>query len=303
MKRKYILALVLALCMALVLCGCSQDAGLDYKTEQYIEAPDLEAPKEDSALSGPENSSASGSGVLADRKLIRRISISAETEDMDAMLSSLNAHIATLGGYVESRNVQNGSSYSGSRRRSATLVIRIPAAQLDSFQQQVGQASNIVSSNETTDDVTLQYVDTQSRLKMLRTEEERLLKFLGEATSVTEMLEVERRLTQVQADIESLTSQLKTYDNLVDYGTVTLRITEVDTYTPTQEPSLWQSVGSTFDDSLEGLGSLGRGVLVALLGYSPYLMLFVILPGIILLVIFASKRRKQRKAPNAEKQS
>ncbi len=284
MKTKHILALLL--CLTLLLCGCSAKGDVS-------ELPPGE-------LSGAESDIPSNAGVLTDRKLIRRIAISAETEDMDVLLEGLNRHIAALGGYVESRNIYNGSAYSGERYRNATLVIRIPAVQLDSFVQQLGESSNIVSTNESADDVTLQYVDIQSRLNVLHTEEERLLKFLAEAGSVSEMLEVEARLTQVQADIESLTAQLKTYDNLVDYGTVTLDISEVTVYSSAEEPSVWQKIGTAFVKSLAGLGKLCKGLLVFLLGYSPYLVFFGLIGGGVWLLVRALERKRTKKKEDSK---
>ncbi len=289
MKKKYILLL---LCLALLLCSCS--AAPSGNKGQFAN------PGVNDYLNGAQTPDAGQDGVLSDRKLIRRITLTAETEDMDALLTGLNSHIATLGGYVESRNIQNGSAYSGRGNRSATLVVRIPAAQLDKFVQSMAERSNIVSTVETSDDVTLQYVDIQSRLKVLRTEEERLLQFLAEAASVSEMLEIEKRLTQVQSDIDSLTAQLKTYDNLVDYGTVTLNISEVEVYTPTAEPGLWQTVQETFSRSLAGLAELGRGLLVFALGYSPYFAVLAVIGGGIFLIIWAADRHQKKKAKKNE---
>ncbi len=300
---KKILSVVL--CLALLLCGCSADSKQESFSQNSAELLAQESFSQNSAellaeegiYSYSDKASAAEPGspsVLSNRKLIRRINISAETEDMDRLLNELSTRIASLGGYVESRNIQNGSAYAGNRYRSATLVIRIPADQLDSFQQQVGQYSNIVSTNESTDDVTLQYVDTQSRLKVLRTEEERLLTFLADAASVSEMLEVEKRLTQVQSEIESLTSQLNTYDNLISYGTVTLHITEVEVYTPSEDPTLWQRIRAAFSGSLTGLSKLCQGLLVFFLGYSPYLLFYAVLVCLILLILWAVKRRKKK---------
>ncbi len=285
MKGKLILPLLL--CLAIILCGCSAK---NVGGGNYFEAPGI-----GDSLSGAENAQPNIPGVLSDRKLIRRITVIAETADMDALLEDLTQRIAALDGYVESRNIQNGSTYSGSSRRSASLVIRIPAAQLDSFVQQVDDASNVVSTTESSDDVTLQYVDTQSRLKVLRTEEERLLKFLSEAESVSEMLEVEKRLTQVQSEIESLTAQLKTYDNLVDYGTITLKITEVEVFTPAQEPGLWQTIQEVFVNSLENLGAICKGLLIFCLGNSPYFLVLAGIAGVVILILYVSNRRQKKK--------
>ncbi len=288
MKKTIILSWLL--CLAILLCSCSANApaGGDY----------YPSPGAGDSLSGSENNGSANPGVLSDRKLIRRVSITAETEDMDILLNGLNQRIAVLDGYVESRNIQNGSAYSQQDRRTATLVIRIPAAKLDSFVQQMDEHSNIISTVESSDDVTLQYVDTQSRLKVLRAEEERLLKFLSEAASISEMLEVEKRLTQVQSEIESLTAQLKTYDNLVDYGTVTLKIIEVEVYTPTPEPGLWGTIQEAFTDSVENLGQIGKTLLVFCLGNSPYFLVLALIAGTVAVIIWISERHKKKKARN-----
>lgn len=285
MKR----VLVLALCLLLIvgaLSGCAKEAG-------RVEGSYNNAPGAGAELGGSGNESAGSSDVLTDRKLIRKIQVSAETEDMDILLEDVNARIAQLGGYIESRNVENGSAYDAYRDRSATLVIRIPAENLDAFLQQIDQASNVISTKESSDDITLQYVDTESRLKVLRTEEERLLEFLSQAQTVTEMLEIEARLTEVQSQIESLVSQLNTYDNLVDYGTVTLQIVEVEVYTEVEEeePTMWEEIGQGFMDSLRGVGAIGRGLLVFILSASPYL---VILGGIGLVVWLIVRRKRRR---------
>lgn len=246
-------------------------------------------------LGGNYGSGTGNSDVLADRKLIRKVKMNAETEDMDALLSKVYQRVDALEGYIESRNIQNGSSYTAARNRSATLTIRIPAEKLDQFVEDVSGISNIVSTIETSDDVTLKYVATESRLKVLRTEEERLLEFLSKANSVSEMLTLESRLTDVQAEIESVTSQLKVYDNLVDYGTITLAITEVKEYTVVEEeeeePTLWDRICGGFSSGAKILGGIVEGVIVFFAFLLPFLLPSAVILGIILLIVKLRKRR------------
>lgn len=289
MKIRKLLALTLCvLLLATILAGCAADSAT------------AAAPNEaynygyDSALSGSAAESANTDSVSGDRKLIRTISMDAETEDMDALLEDIQSRVAQLGGYIESRNVQNGSQYASYRYRYATLVIRLPADQLDSFLLQVESVSNVVSAVEDATDVTLQYAATESRLAVLRTEEARLMTFLSEAETVTELLEIEERLTDVQSEIESITTQLNTYDNLIDYGTITLDITEVEVYTVVEEddPTMWQQISERFCDSIQFLMSAGRGLIVFLLGSSPYLILLAVIITVIVLVSRPKKRKK-----------
>lgn len=297
MNTKRILTMICCLALLIgLLAGCSAQApsgnGQSYdameKPGANLSGPNLEAP----------------GNVTDNRKLIRKITMNAETEDMDALLQSVGNHIATLGGYIESRNVQSGSAYTHYHVRSATLVIRIPADQLDAFLLQMDDAAHIVSTVESSDDVTMEYVDTESRLKVLRTEEERVLKFLSEASSVTEMLEIEKRLTQIQSEIESLTSKLNKYDDLVSYGTVTLNIEEVEVFTEVEkeDPTMWEQIQKGFTASLNSLLAVGRAIIVFLLSASPWLVVLGLIGLGIWLFIRAYDRRQQKKrAPRTPK--
>lgn len=288
MKRNRLLSLSLVMILIITLfTGCAAQSLSDHSAANKGEAM---APE----LSGNGNQDLSNSGVLTDRKLIRKISLTAETEDMDAFLSHIEQRVGQLEGYIEARDIYNGSAYDGNVSRRATLTIRVPADKLDSFVQQVADVGNIISNTEESDDVTLQYTATESRLKVLKTEEERLLAFLEEAKSVSEMLEIEKRLTEVQAQLESLTSQLKVYDNLVDYGTIRLSVDEVEQYTevPEKDLTMWQKISTGFATSLKNVGEILKGLLIFFVVCIPYLIPIAVVGGVVLLVLWLRKRKK-----------
>ena len=137
MKRR-ILPLMLALFVILgVLAGCSAKpiAG-DYAPGAPGEIAE--------GLNSSNSPNFSNPDVLTDRKLIRKINLTAETEDMDALLSQISQRVSQLEGYIEARNIYNGSAYSGKVHRNAKLTIRIPADRLDQFVEQVCGISNIM---------------------------------------------------------------------------------------------------------------------------------------------------------------
>mgnify|MGYP002226154573 CR=1 FL=1 len=83
--------------------------------------------------------------------------------------------------------------------------------------------------------MTLTYVDLQSHRDALQTEQERLLQLLEQAESIEDIITIEQRLSDVRYQLESMESQLRSYDNQVDYSTVYLYIDEVEVYTPVEE--------------------------------------------------------------------
>ena len=296
MKVRKWLCILLSLVVILSLMGCGAQ---NVATDDAYNGVDMEISKGET-MAPPED----GSGIYGDdygnslpqgenRKWIVTVNIDAETEDMDTLLTQVEEQINALKGYVEDQNIRNGSAYSGYRRyRSAELTVRIPVEQVDAFVGHMEGVSNIVSSSKSRQDVTLNYVDTESRLNALRTEEARLLELLAQAESMYDLLEIEGRLSDVRYQLESAASQLKLYDNQVDYATVYLYISEVQEYTPVAEKTVWQRIGEGFMDSLEGLWTILVELFVFLLAGSPYL---VVIAGILALIVFLVKKRRNQK--------
>lgn len=284
MKVRKIIALLLSLALLLVFAaGCSAPT------------PNKAPISDGGNLNGNLGENFNDSAVTANRKLIRKIYLNAETEDMDALLTQVSSRVSALGGYIQERNIQNGSVYSGSDVRRATLTIRIPADKLDSFVTEVDSISNIVSNTESTDDVTLQYTDIESRLRILRAEEERLLAFLAEAKTVSEMLQIETRLTEVLSEIDKLTSQQKLYDNLVDYGTVTLTVNEVEQYTPKAEPGFWEKLGNGLVSSFKNVGSILQALFIFFVCSIPYFLPLLAIGAVVIVIVKLARRKKKKK--------
>lgn len=245
---------------------------------------------------GYETPAEGESAAVSDQKLIKTVSMDAETDDLDTLLASLDAKIKALGGYMENRKVYNGSKNS-TRSRYANMTIRVPAASLDEFVEQVEGMSNIVSSNQAIDNVTLKYVATESRLKALQAEEERLLELMAKAETMADLLKVEARLTEVRSDLESVASALRVLENQVSYATVTLSVSEVREYTVVEEKSAWQRMGEGFVESLKDLGDSIVEFAVFVVAKLPYLVVWGLI-AVVVIIIVKRKPKKHRRKPH-----
>ena len=302
MKGKKLLALMMAaLVMASLLAGCgaATDSVGNMKQEAPMEAPEAVMDQEAGGglLYGTTEESAST--AAADQKLIKRVNIDSETEDLESLLPQITNKVGELGGYIEHQELYNGSAYSSSRRRNVNMTIRIPADRLGEFTAQIEGASNVVNYSESAEDVTLQYVDTESRITALEVEQERLLELLSKADNMSDLLEIEARLTDVRYELESYSSQLRTLENKVSYATVYLYINQVKVYTEVEPQTVWQRIGSGFSENLTDIGEDLTNFFVWIVTFSPQLIFWaVVIAGAVTLVRRKAKNRRAKKMPD-----
>lgn len=306
---------------ALVVAGCGSSGssgssasykmagGADYATEAAYDTADygvyenaMMAPMEEESTTTGTDSSTEVSDKS--RKLITTVNLTAETEHFEESLARIENRVKDLGGYIESSNVYNGSGGSYSSR-SASLTCRIPAVRLDSFIDSVDGDNNITRKSVNVQDVTLSYVDIESRKNSLRAEEKRLLQILESAETVEDLITVEDKLADVRYELESIESQLRSYDNQVDYSTVYLDINEVVTYTPTEPEGIFTRMGKEFMENLKDVGEGLEDLLVYIVGHIPQIVVFVIFVVIVIAIIkliaAAGKKRQMKRMAKLQK--
>ena len=271
--------------------GFYEEYSVDY-AEDYYEEPS--APKENAPL----NDSA--------RKLIKTYSIYAETENFDDFVAATEARINSLQGYIQNMDSFNGSNYNGKKgSRYCNLTVRVPAKRLDEFVNFVGESANVTNKNLNVEDVTLQYVDTESRKKTYEIQRDRLNALLEKADNTTEITEILNSLAEVEYKLESQASQLRTYDNLVDYATVYLNISEVTKYTPPEPEKYWDRVKRSFSNGVENFVEGVQDFFVGFVGALPGLVAFAVFAVIVILIIRAivksgNKKREAKREKRAE---
>lgn len=299
MKVRKLFALLLSLSLLLALAGCGAKSEAAYD----MAAPQEAAPEKFMTGTTADNSlmeeSAASAQVPENRKWIVTVDMSAETEDMDTLINGLQEHIDSLGGYVQNQRISNGSYRSNYRYRSADLTVRIPAESVDDFTEKVSGMSNVTHSSKDLEDITLSYVATESRMLALQTEEERLLELMAKAENMSDLLEIEARLTDVRYELESVTSQLRSYDNLVSFATIYLNIEEVKEYTPVAEKTRWEELTEGFVRSLKGVWNGFLDFCVWFVVNLPYILVFGAIGFAVIWIVRKAAKKKKVKAVEA----
>lgn len=256
----------------------------------------------------------SNSSVKDSRKIIRTVSVNVETTDYDKFIKGLNTTVESLGGYIENEYSYNGSIYnSRNESKHASITIRVPDDKLDQVISSFAGSANITQKSTSTQDVTLSYVDTESKKEMYLAEQESLLALLEKADSVEDIAYLTERITQVRYNIESMESTLRTLDDLVTYATLNVSVEEVEIYTPSEvveeeEKTVWQKMSEGFKASLFDVLYDIRDFFVGLVIALPYIIRFFVIIGIIagiialiVNIIKSTIKRKKRKTEKAAK--
>ena len=326
MKRmKAIFAVLMAVCMVSMFAGCSSKASSARSDSYYYTtteaAYEMEAPAamaEDgyyveakaagkvatsNTTAQSNGESTNLTGAVAGRKIIKNGNLSIQTREFDEFMTELERSILTVGGYVEASSI-NGNSYNKNRMRSADITARIPAENLDAFCDQVSDLGNVTYKNLYTRDVTLTYVDLESHVKALRTEQQTLMELLERAESVEDIITIQSRLSDVLYEIESYESTLRTYDDQIAYSSVSLSIQEVQRETTVEKETASQEIARRFrenwEDVKEGFARFGINFVSDL----PVIFVWVVFLGIIvLIVVLIVKGSPKRKAKREKRKA
>lgn len=220
------------------------------------------------------------------RKVILSANVGLEAKEYEAALNALLTKVSTLGGYVSARRDYDYS------RREVQLTVRIPSAQFDDFIGGLSGIANVTNLEQKSQDITESYIETESYLASLKTQQERLLELMEKAETLEELLTIEDRLATVRAELQYYASLKNSYDNRISYSTVEVSLYEVRDYTvvqPTFGEELWEVIKDTGEDFVEFLQDLLFFIIAAF----PYLAL---LAAVLIPTVLLTKKHRAKKA-------
>ena len=186
MKRKGKLWKVLAAGMAamLLFVGCGSGGG-SYDNASVSSSASVEtgeAAMDTMAANGLETGTVDPETMEnAGRKIIYTAYAAMETETFDETSASVRQMVEDAGGYISSSSAR-GSRTDGTR--SVDYTCKIPAGNYAGFIDGLSGAGNLYRLTESTDDVTLQYVDLDARLSSLQNQLDRLEELAAEASDI-----------------------------------------------------------------------------------------------------------------------
>lgn len=187
-----------------------------------------------------------------ERKLVKTAAIQIRVEKLEEADASISALLEQFNGYSASTDIrENYHHYS----------LRVPAQYYDVFLAEMSGMGRLLQRFENTEDVTLRYYDLEGRLATKKELLGTFQSYLRRANNIEEILSVERRISELQYDIEGTGIQFRNLANKIDYATIELAL-----YGPA---AAVQKQGMTFGEEIKrlfsGFGGFLSGVLVVIL--------------------------------------
>lgn len=187
------------------------------------------------------------------RKIIKNADLSMDVENFDESFRAIQQMVDRAGGFIQNSNSyvsRSNVGEDGREYKEGHVAMRIPNNEFNRVIAEIEKLGKVTNRSVFGNDVTKQYMDTEARLKSKKVQEERLLDILSKASKVEDILKIENELNRVRTEIEIYTSQLRDWDNLVEYSTINVFMREVEPkdkqVNPPKVGSLWDRVKRGF---------------------------------------------------------
>lgn len=214
------------------------------------------------------------------KKIIRSGNIAVESKAIGKSKQAMDVLLKRYGGYYEQESLSSAGSYS-----NYSLIARIPAAHLDQFLKDIEKGGDKLTERSLrSEDVSLQYFDSESRLKSKRAYLERYQQMVAQAKSVKDLLEIQEQIRQLQEEIDSQESVMRSLKDQIAYSSLSIQLFEYQANLPMGSQNFWIQLKEAFADGWLFVGE----VFLFVLRLWPFILLATV-------VVFAWRSYKRRK--------
>ena len=264
-------------------CNKSTDQDDNDKTLELKMAPvSTQNEREDNLSIGEVSTSAEFPTVFrtdTSRKIIKNGDLKFSVKNVATARNKIVSAIKSVGGYV-SEEAESGYE---NNRKEYSITLKVPAKNFDKLLHDISStADNIDSKNIQIEDITSEYIDTQTRLDNKKKLEKRYLELLESAVKIGDMLQIENKLSEIRSDIESVERQFMQMKKQVVYSTITVNFYSQAKPSETGK-GFFYLVRASFNEGLEFLGK----AFFKILSFWPFIL---ILLGV--LILYKKRKRK-----------
>jgi hypothetical protein len=215
------------------------------------------------------------------KKITKEGDIHFETADVAKTRKAIIKAVQKAGGYISEDNQSKDDSFD---RKEYVLKVRVPAKNFDFLVDTVSvSADKIDSKNIRIKDVTTEYIDMKSRLDNKQRLEHTYLGLLSQAKRITDVLQIEEKLTETRSDIESSQGELNYLVKQVAYSSL-----EITFYSKPVSAESGTGFGDKLTAAIVGGWEALQTFVFCLINIWPFVIIVTVLG-----VMFVKRRKKR----------
>lgn len=330
MKRRSIYKVVAAAIVSMVLltgCGSSKSSA-SYEADSARSAEPAagtaymadSAMYEEAAMDNGDISTgdttpkeeSTGKIELSEEKIVYTANVSISTKKFEESVSASKALAKKYGAIIQSERYSDNDTswyrYGYDHRRGSSrhyyVSLRIPSPNYDAFLNATGDIEGVIDEKSSSaENISQEYYDTTEVIASYEEELARLKELMGQATEMSDILELEQRITEVQTSLNQQRSNLRRMDTDVAYSYVNLDIDEVAVYEKEQikEETYAEKLVSAFVESISEFRIVVGNIVLWVVRHWALLLLIIIIVMIIIKIRGKGPRpprmsRKEKKA-------
>lgn len=285
--------IVLVLTVLLMVCACSKNNNeSDYPADQEMKNTSTSDSIHSEEAGYIKGELIDDTSLPSDRKIIRNASLEIEASDAAALYGQLGAFGNESGGYEFSYNISNHEEYS-----VINAVFKIPPEKLNAFVNFAGENGKVINSSLSSEDITDNYFDMQTRLETKRKSLERYYELLKSADTIDGIIQLQKTIDSITLEIESYEGKLKLWNNLVDMATVEIYIRQYNDPITIRKEINWNTL------TLNDMGYLIKRGFVSLVNiivsFLQWVFIAVLVSSpvwvIILCILFVMRKKKKNR--------
>lgn len=273
-KRSFLFFILSGLVVFISACGAGESSNdsapmeMEAYEEEYGEMDDT------ADLEGMQNQV----GLDLGDKIIENASLSYETTSFKETTEFINKQVDVFDAVLESSSKGQSNSSYGFMGEYLSMTIRLPNDSLHPFIAELNNFKDLYLQNEDISrvDVTKEFRDNETRITVLKEEEEALRNLLQEQATLEEVLQIRTRLSEVIAEREIYENENKYYDDQASFSTIYLYVQEANRANPRNLGNFWDRIRAAFVDSFYRFVAVAQNLLINLVYFIPYLMIVIL---------------------------
>ena len=159
--------------------------------------------------------------VLTEEALIKVAAVTLKADDVGAVIDGVDVVVASVGGEVASEDT---STNRRGAEVSSRLEVKVPVADFDAAVRKISKLGALVAKSRSSEDVTARVADVTSRVRSAQLSIAQLRTLFQRATKLSDVISLERELSDREADLEALQEQQRTLSARTTMSTNTVNV-------------------------------------------------------------------------------